>query len=81
MQSTYYYRGLAYLFMGNFDDLAIENLNKAIEQNSDHADAYYYRGAAYNFKGEVELAIEDYTNAIDTQTRLCRGLLQSGDSL
>ena len=61
---TYYYRGLGYLFKGNFDDLAIENLNKAIEQNSDHADAYYYRGAAYNFKGEVEFAIKDYTKAI-----------------
>ena len=61
---TYYYRGLAYLFKGNFDDLAIENLNKAIEQNSDHADAYYYRGATYNFKGELDFAIEDYTRAI-----------------
>ena len=51
-ESIYYYRGIAYLFKGNFNDLAIENFNKAIEQKPDDADAYYYRGAAYNFKGE-----------------------------
>ena len=63
--SVYYYSGLAYLFKGNFDDLAIENFNQAIEQNPDHADAYYYRGTVYNFKGELDISIQDFTKAIE----------------
>ena len=38
---------------------------KAIDLNSEHANAYNNRGNAYVNKGEIDAAIQDYTKAID----------------
>ena len=63
-----YYIGLSHQFRKRFDD-AIENFNRAIEQNPHFAEAYYYRGSAYlnlarDDKHKYECAIKDLTEAI-----------------
>ena len=35
------------------------------ELNQEHADTYYYRGIAHSKNGEYDLAIADYTKAIE----------------
>ncbi|PIR42295.1 hypothetical protein COV25_03105, partial [candidate division WWE3 bacterium CG10_big_fil_rev_8_21_14_0_10_35_32] len=46
-------------------DNAIKEFSKAIEINSNYADAYHNRGSAYQSKGDIENAINDYRKAIE----------------
>ena len=45
-------------------DRAIEDFNKAIQLNPDHALAYANRGVAYYYKGDYDCAIEDFNKVI-----------------
>ena len=58
-----YYIGLSHQFKGKFDD-AIENFNRAIEQNPYFAEAYCYRGTAYFNKKELSCALKDLNEAM-----------------
>ena len=49
-------------------------MDKAIELNSDIADAYLVRGNAYSGKDEVDFAIMDYSKAIRLKPELCKYL-------
>ena len=42
------------------------------ERNQELVNKYYTRGIAASEKGEVELAIEDYTNAISVPVYIAR---------
>ena len=61
---VYYKRGVDYVNKGQFD-MAIAQLNKAIELNSDYAPAYLCRGFAYGKKDQVDKAISDSTRSIE----------------
>lgn len=55
--------GLALFNKGKYEE-SIENLNKAIELDSNCINAYVHRGGAYIKKSQYEKAIEDYSKAI-----------------
>ena len=61
--ATYYNRGEAYSYKGDYDQ-AITNFNQAIRLDPANAVAYNSRGYAYNEKGDYDQAITDYTQAI-----------------
>jgi len=56
--------GQEYYKKGQYD-LAIADLNKAIELNPRDAGIYGWRGSAYSAKGQYDLAIADYNTAIE----------------
>ena len=58
-----YYIGLSHQFKEKFDD-AIENFNRAIEQNPYFAEAYCYRGTAYLNRKELSCALKNLDEAI-----------------
>ena len=62
--ADHYNRAVAYAEKGEYDQ-AFSEFTKAIEIDSDYADAYVGRGAAYLHKREFEQAISDYTRAIE----------------
>ena len=62
--STYFYRGNACLFRGDFDQ-AVADYTESIELRDDHAEVYNNRGNAYRHKGAYEKAIADYNRAIE----------------
>ena len=47
------------------------------ERNQELINKYYTRGIASSEKGEVELAIEDYTNAIALNPKFTEGVLSA----
>lgn len=63
--SNYLYmcRGTIYFDKSDYD-MAIVDINRAIELNPDFAVAYNIRGNSYAGKGNHDQAIEDYTKAI-----------------
>ena len=61
---SYTLRGSAYNNTGEYDK-AILDLNKAIELDSNYANAHVARGFAYNRKGEYDKAILDLNKAIE----------------
>ena len=44
---------------------SIQDLTKAIDLNSDYAEAYTIRGGIYNLQGDYDRAIQDSTKTID----------------
>jgi lipoprotein NlpI len=56
-------RGRAYILKGQ-NDLAIEDLDKAISLNPNFAEAFNDRGVAYRFKNKFDLAIADFDKAL-----------------
>jgi type IV pilus assembly protein PilF len=56
--------GIAYLQQGN-RDLAMQKLQKAIQQNSDNADAYLGLGLLYDSIGDTGKADDNYQTALD----------------
>ncbi|MDO8488858.1 MAG: tetratricopeptide repeat protein, partial [Candidatus Omnitrophota bacterium] len=56
--------GKAYIEKGNIQQ-AIFGSSKAIEINSNYAEAYYNRGLAYHQQGNFNQAISDYSRAIE----------------
>ena len=56
-------KGADYLEQKNYDE-ALNEFDRAVDANSDSAEAYKGRGDAYHFAGENEKAIADYTEAI-----------------
>ena len=68
-----------YIKQGN-DELAIQELSKAIEIDSQNADAYELRAGAYTRAGSNEMAISDYTRLLqlcpnDASIYSARGLV------
>ncbi|BAZ43339.1 TPR domain protein [Chondrocystis sp. NIES-4102] len=75
-----YYQGLIDYTKRNLDS-AINNYNRAIENNSNFSLAYFSRGLAYYRQGNKQKALEDYDNAIrinpsDPWSYLNRGLVK-----
>ena len=67
---TYIYRGAARSWKkGDFDG-AIADYTRAIELDSECAEAYNYRGFAHLNNGDIDKAIADYTEAIDIDQEL-----------
>src|SRR5512139_3321957 len=62
--AAYRLRGIAYLATGQ-PDLAIADLDIAIERNGSDAAAYSNRGAAYMSQGRFFLALADLDKAIE----------------
>ena len=60
----YYDQGLDKYDTGNYQG-AIADFNKAIEIDSQNADAYYYRAYARDWLEDYQAAIADYTKAIE----------------
>ena len=60
---TYYSRGLAYRKLGQ-TQRAIQDCGKAIQLDSNYAEAYNNRGIAYANLDQYQRAIEDYDQAI-----------------
>jgi tetratricopeptide (TPR) repeat protein len=65
---AYNNRGNAYLLLGKYQQ-AIEDFNKALEQNHNFAKAYNNRGLAYKNLGNYQLAIEDFSVSIRKNNR------------
>lgn len=65
---AYNNRGNAYLMLGQYQQ-AIEDYNKALEQDRDFAKAYNNRGLAYGNLGKYQLAIEDFSVSIRKNNR------------
>lgn len=63
-ESLYYYMGLAQINLGAYTE-AIELLDSAIELGVTMDDVYYYRGVCNMVSGNMDLAIADFTEAID----------------
>ena len=59
-----YYKGIVYEEDSSNKE-AIEHYTKAIELNPQLADAYGKRGFVYSGEGEYDLAIRDFTNALE----------------
>jgi tetratricopeptide (TPR) repeat protein len=57
-------KGIEYAQKGKYDE-AISEYNKAIEINSNYAEAYSNRGDAYAKQGNLSQAIVDYTKVIE----------------
>ena len=56
----------AYKAKGDIDK-AIVNYSKAIELDSDYAEAYHERGNAYVLKGDFDHVLEDYTKVLELE--------------
>lgn len=65
---AYNNRGNAYLMLGQYQQ-AIEDYNKALEQDRDFAKAYNNRGLAYGNLGKYQLAIEDFSVSVRKNNR------------
>jgi tetratricopeptide (TPR) repeat protein len=63
-QEVYYFRGIAYRFLGQ-PELALADYDQAITLVPGDAPAYYLRGLTAGTLGDFEQAIEDYTVAIE----------------
>jgi tetratricopeptide (TPR) repeat protein len=61
-------------------DQAIEEYDRAIELDSDYADAYVGRGDAYYYLGEYQPAIEDYDQAIELDPDFADAYVGRGDA-
>ena len=46
--------------MGDFDNYAIKDFNKALSINSGKAKYYYYRGVIYHRSGKKQKALNDF---------------------
>ena len=64
MEANLVYQKGNFLLMLGQADLAIQSYNRAIELNSDDADAYISRGVAYTDMGEYDRAIVNFDKAI-----------------
>ena len=62
-------RGDAYTMKKQYD-LALKDLNRAIELQPKYPEALYNRGLAYYYLGKHEEAIRDYTRAIEVKPTL-----------
>ncbi len=60
--AAYYNRGNAYSKIAK-DELALKDLNKAIELDNNFYQAYYNRGSIYNRLGKSQLAKKDLNKA------------------
>lgn len=60
---VYYNRGLAYIYLGEFQKAIADN-NQVISLEPDNANAYHNRGSAYGSLGNYEQAIADLDTAI-----------------
>ena len=56
-------RGLAYIHQEKYQK-AIEDLNRALELNSEYTLAYFNRDVAYDKLGQYEPAVANYTSAL-----------------
>ena len=65
---NYRARGLAYLQLKNYTK-AMEDLNKAIQLDSENIPAYNLRGACYAFLGDYAQARNDFTESIQITTQ------------
>jgi len=61
--TTYYDRGIEYVYKGNLD-AAINEYNQAIKLKPDYADAFNSRGIVYYKKGNFDSAIADFSQVI-----------------
>jgi tetratricopeptide (TPR) repeat protein len=61
---AYYTQGIEHLEQGQLD-LALEDLNQAIESDPQNPEAYHFRGYVYDELGHYDLAINDFTRAIE----------------
>ena len=59
-------------------DRAIEDYNRAIDLNPDHAEAYSNRGLVCEIKGDYDRAIEDYNKAIELKPDLAEAYSSRG---
>lgn len=50
---------------GKVNDLTEEDLNQALQIDSNYVDAYYVRGAIYSFLGNKQKALKDYRKAVE----------------
>lgn len=48
---------------------AIEDFTSVIAQNKDNANAYFNRGCCYDSIGELDLAIADYSTALEIDSK------------
>jgi tetratricopeptide (TPR) repeat protein len=48
---------------------AIEDFTSVINHNSTNANAYFNRGCCYDSIGELDLAIQDYSTALEIDSK------------
>ena len=73
-------RGTQAYNAGKFDD-ALENYQKAAEDNPDKAEAHYNLGGAYYKKGEYDKALKEYDEAVKLDPKMADAWYNSGDAL
>ncbi len=59
---------------------SLDNLNSAIELNSESAEAYYYRGLVYSSLEYSELALADFTKAISLNPDYAEAYYERGSA-
>jgi len=69
-ESENFYKCGMKLSMQNEYDLAIIEFTKAIESDSEFAEAYIRRGAVYYFKNDNKRAVSDFNRAIELNPKL-----------
>lgn len=62
----YFYRGHCY-FMAERLDLALQDLQKAVEIDSTHAQAHFYLGSINEYYQDLQTALMHYQKAVDAQ--------------
>mgnify|MGYP003488098275 FL=1 len=70
-------KGVDYLYHSQFEE-AIENLDKAIEYQSDNSEAYFHRGCAKYNNYQKEEALQDYLKAIEINTNYLQAYFNIG---
>ena len=73
----YYNRGIDYAGQGNFSQ-AVSEYTKAIEIDSNFADAYYNRGIAYYNQRNLPQAISDFTKVIEINPNYAKAYCNRG---
>lgn len=57
---------------------AIEDFSAVIKLNAENANAYFNRGCCYDSIGELDLAIQDYSTALEIDSK--NGNNENGES-
>lgn len=62
-------RGISFERLANYEQ-AIADFSEVIQKDPDNANAYFNRGCCYDSVGELDLAISDYSIALELDMKV-----------